>query len=139
MQVKESSVRQLLWMVLNFHIHRYLMSNQCNRLDGAEKANEHIYISKVLCHFLNADGGIWTIRGISDEFPTGWREVHDWLAHNLTDRLDEVIGFPIFEVPTHEQSRVCARKFFDFIWEHLEDLQSAIDSCDDKLQTVQND
>ena len=29
------------------------------------------------------DGGLWTIRGLNDEYPKGTFDVHDWIAHNI--------------------------------------------------------
>lgn len=43
------------------------------------------------------DGGLWTIRGLEDEYPKGTFDVHDWIANNITDRMDETIGLLLID------------------------------------------
>ena len=39
--------RHLLWMLMEFSIHRYLLSNTRGRIDGFEKAEKHIELSAI--------------------------------------------------------------------------------------------
>lgn len=73
---------------LDWHIARYLMSVTFGRKDGGERADEHIAISEILAGFLFADSDHMKI-------VASRMKVHDYLADILTDRLDEVINFPI--------------------------------------------
>ncbi|WP_290229902.1 hypothetical protein [Bacteroides acidifaciens] len=86
--------KHLLWMILNKTIGRYILVNMPGYGSG-ERADLHLYISKILCHYILMDGGLWTIRGLEDEYPKGTFDVHDWIANNITDRMDETIGFVI--------------------------------------------
>lgn len=77
-----------LHKLIDFDIARYLMANTHGREDGAEKADRHIKISEILAGFLFADGD-W------HKTNAATMKVHDYLADILTDRMDEVINFPI--------------------------------------------
>ena len=37
-------------------------------------------------------------------------DVHDWIANNITDRMDETIGFVVDRQMTHEEQGICTRK-----------------------------
>lgn len=77
-----------LHKLLDWDISRYLMSVTFGRKDGSERADLHIDMSKVLAGFLFADGDYLKVNDAT-------MKVHDYLADILTDRLDEVINFPI--------------------------------------------
>ena len=70
--------KYLLKKELGFHISRYLMANSCQRLDGGEKAEEHIKISKILLGFITCDS-------IKEERYLVWKDIHDYLGDILTD------------------------------------------------------
>lgn len=80
----------------NFTIGRYLMSNAHGRWDGAEKAQRHIE----LCQFYVA-----AFRGLNDAEKVeldgkDFKAVHS-ATQQLTDRLDEAIGFPLDKTPDY--------------------------------------
>lgn len=107
---------------LEFDIHRYLLSNDCNRLDGSEKADCHIEISKKIYQFL------FLIHFKFDRYDRYWDEIriiHDYLAEILTDKMDEVIGFPINTSCIPEIDDF-AEKFFQIIIENLDNMRMEI-------------
>lgn len=79
---------------------------------SGERADLHLYISKILCHYILMDGGLWTIRGLEDEYPKGTFDVHDWIANNITDRMDETIGFVVDRQMTHEEQGIVTRWYY---------------------------
>jgi hypothetical protein len=101
--------------LLDFDIRRYLMANSIQRLDGAEKADRHIKISKTLCKFVLCDD--------TDRMSI---EVHDFLADILTDKMDEVIGFPIHTPLYGEDYDILADKFFDVIVENFDEIEKIV-------------
>jgi hypothetical protein len=102
--------KQALRKALDFDIARYLMVNSINRIDGSERAERHMNISKTICGFIfnikPSEKHHYMITG-------SWLAVHDYLADVLTDRMDEVIGFPVFE-PLHDVDTYKER-FFDVV------------------------
>jgi hypothetical protein len=50
-----------------------------------------------------------------------WLAVHDYLADVLTDRMDEVIGFPIFE-PLYDVDNYKER-FFNVIANNINEIE----------------
>ncbi|MGG2621628.1 hypothetical protein [Pseudomonas aeruginosa] len=90
--------KQASWLFCQFPINRYLMSNAHGRQDGAEKAMRHIE----LCSFYVA-----TVKGLNNTdmairlHEAEFRAVHD-KTQELTDYLDEVIGFPLDSRPDYE-------------------------------------
>lgn len=72
------------------------------------------------------DGGLWTIRGLSDEYPKGTFDVHDWIAHNITDCMDETIGFVIDRQMTHEEQDICTQKFFELLCTNIDEIAKVI-------------
>lgn len=118
-EYNEGRIRNLLWIGMEFATHRYLFANTHGRLDGNEKAERHLELSK----FYIASRRSCAI----DDADEHWGEV--MRIHNatskLTSYLDQEIGFPIFDsdIDYDEMSR----KFFDrFIeiadaeWEAIE-------------------
>ncbi len=92
-----------------FLISRYLLSNTDGRLDGAEKATRH----QELCEFYVAsvlglpDPDLVRRRsGLGEDL---YQAVHE-KTQDLTDYLDEVIGFPLKGKPDHD---VLEPLFFD--------------------------
>jgi len=97
--------RHLLWLLMDFPIHRYLLSNTIGRLNGFEKAEQHLALSAI---FVAAKK-----RCDEDQakrYPE-WMIVHD-ATQKLTDYLDTEIGFPINETDDIDYE-MFARKFFD--------------------------
>jgi len=92
-----------LWMLMEFHIHRYLISNTFDRLDGAGKGMHHqelcnIYIASV--EFCEKDECFIHIEKLE--------LIHE-KTQELTSYMDEVIGFPIDSRPDYDD---LAPKFF---------------------------
>lgn len=111
----------LLRKEMNFHINRYLMANSCQRLDGGEKADHHVAISKILVGFITCDE-------VKQERSPIWKDVHDYLADILTDRMDEVIGFPIHTPLYGDMYTPLADKFFSVIINHLVEIEQLVNS-----------
>ena len=112
----------LLRKEMDFHINRYLMANSCQRLDGGEKADHHIAISKILVGFITCDE-------VKQERSPIWKDVHDYLADILTDRMDEVIGFPIHTPLYGDMYTPLADKFFSVIIKHLVEIEQLVNSA----------
>ena len=117
--------KHLLWMILNKTIGRYILVNMPGYGSG-ERADLHLYISKILCHYILMDGGLWTIRGLEDEYPKGTFDVHDWIANNITDRMDETIGFVVDRQMTHEEQGICTRKFFELLCANIDEIAKVV-------------
>lgn len=108
----------MLFKVMEFDIHRYLLANTYNRLDGNEKYERHVNISIHLYEFLTCK----KYNEIHD-FPK-MRNIHDYLAEILTDRMDEVIGFPIYERPNDYDE--LTERFFNVIVKNLDEIESQL-------------
>lgn len=108
--------KYLLKKLLMYDINRYIMVNSHGRLDGFEKAQHHIKISEILTDFI--------LYGF-DDFKQ-YREyllVHDYLADNLTSKMDEVIGFPIDRKLYGEDITKYSERFFDKLIDMIPDLE----------------
>jgi len=95
----KQAFKQTCWLHLSFTINRYLMSNAEGRHDGHEKAHRHIE----LCRFYVA-----AVRGCSHEDQARRRYEDDYQAvhtqtQELTDYLDERIGFPLKGLPDYDK------------------------------------
>lgn len=116
----------MLHYLLDFHCIRYMMCNAKGREDGAEKADVHLRISTALCNFILCEG---TPR---DEDTYNVNEcvhpVHDYLADILTDRMDEVIGFPWQRSLHAEEFDEYAKKFFNVILDHISEINDLIET-----------
>jgi len=112
----------LLRKEMDFHIHRYLMANSCQRLNGGEKAEHHIAISKILVGFITCDDA-------KQERSPVWKDVHDYLADILTDKMDEVIGFPIHTPLYGDMYTPLADKFFSVIIKHFVEIEQLVNSA----------
>jgi hypothetical protein len=108
----------MLFKALEFEIHRYLLANTYDRLDGNEKYERHKNISIILYEFL-------TCKKYNEikNFPL-MRNIHDYLAEILTDRMDEVIGFPIYERPYDYDDLTV--KFFNVIVNNLDEIENEL-------------
>lgn len=96
--------RHLLWMLMEFSIGRYLLSNTHGRLNGFEKAERHIELCAIFIAaktFSNID---------SAKSHEDLMLIHD-ATQKLTGNLDKEIGFPIDEQP--EDYDELARNFFN--------------------------
>jgi len=104
--------------LMRFDIVRYLLANTHGRLDGGERAERHINISKWLCRFILCKGDE---NYDPSEVLDSWKVVHDFLAIILTDNMDVAIGFPVFERPDDYDG--LADKFANVIFEHMEEIE----------------
>lgn len=89
---------------VDFAVNRYLMANAHGRWDGAEKAQRH----RELCQFyaaLHLGVGIDAVDITGSEY----RAIHR-ATQDLTDSLDEAIGFPLESDPDYDE---LAPLFFD--------------------------
>ena len=102
----------LLWLLMKFDIHRYLMSNADGRWDGSEKATRHVNLSHtyVASRHGTSQEAAGRIRYISHgEYEEMlYTHIHDH-TQELTGSMDEVIGFPIEGRPDYD---TLAPKFF---------------------------
>lgn len=94
----------MLWLLMEFPIRRYLLANTHGRLNGNEKAEQHIEMSAI---FLACKKMCSIEKARHDD---DWIKIHD-ATQELTDDLDTEIGFPIYETP--EDYDELDRKFFD--------------------------
>lgn len=91
--------KQACWLHCELYITRYLISNTHGRLDGSEKALRHAE----LCKFYVA-----AVRGASDvdlarrHYESDYQAVHK-KTQELTDYMDEVIGFPLNSTPDYTE------------------------------------
>ena len=110
--------RFMLFRAMEFEIHRYLLVNTYGRLDGNEKYERHKNISVILYEFL-------TCKKYNEiyDFPK-MRNIHDYLAEILTDRMDEVIGFPIYE-KIYDYDELTER-FFEVIINNLDEIENEL-------------
>lgn len=97
--------KRACWIHLSFMISRYLMSNADGRWDGAEKAMCHIE----MCQFY-----VGVLRGVAPDdvrrdFEVEFQAIHS-KTQELTDHLDECIGFPLIGSPDYD---VLAPLFFE--------------------------
>ena len=110
--------RFMLFQALEWEIHRYLMSNTYGREDGVERAQRHMNISAIILSFI-------TVKKYHEihDFQK-MKIIHDYLAEILTDRMDEVIGFPI-KKEIHDYDEYVWR-FFNVVIEHINDIEKLV-------------
>ena len=108
----------MLFQALEMDIHRYLMSNTYGREDPIEKAERHMNISRILVCF------VLCTKYIELKHFEIMHEVHDYLAEILTDRMDEVIDFPINKKIYDYDEYVW--KFFNVIIEHINKIEKIV-------------
>jgi hypothetical protein len=117
----EQRLKHALYMLMSFPIHRYLMANTAGRLDGYEKAETHLRLSYIYVAsqmgIVDSDGATRVMAGAKTH-DDGWVQhgdmvytyIHD-ATQELTDYMDEVIGFPIED--TRPDYDTLAPKFFE--------------------------
>lgn len=90
-------LKNACWLYCQTLIHRYLMANAQGRWDGAEKAQRH---RELCCFYVAAHVGLSDPDGallcVSE-----YQAVHE-ATQELTDRMDEVIGFPLSGRPDYD-------------------------------------
>ena len=107
----------MLFQALNYEIHRYFLSCTFGREDSNEKAERHINISNIILSFINA-------KPYNIKEHEASMEIHDYLAEILTDRMDEVIGFPLDRRPYDYDELV--NKFFNVIIDHIDNIERIV-------------
>lgn len=95
-QEPENHFKSACWLRTSFSIGRYLMSNAHGRWNGAEKALYH----RELCKFYVASVRGFDDEGLVDLCGEDFKAVHK-STQQLTDRMDEVIGFPLDSAPDY--------------------------------------
>lgn len=114
---KPSKEKIRLMELLMMPVYRYLHANEFEKWDGAEKAAQHMKISTKILEFLGIDEGDYIDQA---------KIIHDYLRDVLTDRMDEVIGFPIERsIDTGERNALIS-KFVDVVWDNLETIKKII-------------
>ena len=110
----------LLYILLEFDIHRYLLANTYKRHDPVEKADKHMEISGIIFSYIFA-------REYNElkDWPV-MMEIHNYLAEILTNRLDEVIGFPIDKESREIDYHEFGKRFFNVIVENMGDISKHI-------------
>ena len=112
--------------LLDFDVARYLMANSCQRLDGAERAQRHLAISKTLCEFVLSNHKFKTLDELEMAVLETQMEVHNLMAQLLTDRMDEKIGFPV-NTPLcggdYDELKV---KFMQELFNHFDDYEVVV-------------
>ena len=110
--------------LLDFPVVRYMMCNSKGRMDGAEKADNHIEISQNICMFILSEG-----RPRHERTPKVRQctmVVHDYLAEILTDRMDEVIFYPYDKQMYGDDFDYYKVLFIDYIINHLDEIENVI-------------
>ena len=108
----------LLCQAIEHDVYRYLMSNTYGREDGIEKAERHINISSIIVSFILCE------KYSERKHTEIMMEVHDYLAEILTDRMDEVIGFPIYDKrPDYDELVI---RFMNVILDNLSNIEIMI-------------
>ena len=107
----------LLYMLLENDVHRYLLANTYGRLDGSEKAERHLKISEIVFSFIFQKKYMY---GRDHDFIM---RIHNSLAEILTDRLDEVIGFPIKEESWNIDYFDYCKRFVNVIIDNMDKIK----------------
>jgi hypothetical protein len=102
-QTMKASKREtvLLWLLLEFLIHRYLLSL---KRSGAERAERHIEISRILCQYKFATSEV-----THDQV----MEMHDLIAEKLTDHLDRTIKLNLSQDQAEWNFDLLSSRMFD--------------------------
>ena len=107
----------MLKEALDFSIHRYLLSNTYGREDGHERAMRHMEISQIIVSFILCEKYHF-------KYHKSAKGIHDYLSEILTNRMDKVIGFPVFEKPYDYDEYVDL--FFERIIEHIDEIEKIV-------------
>ena len=114
----------MLHYILDFPIIRYMMCNSKGREDGIQKAEYHLKISNGLAMFFLCEG---TYRNNdSYRIKAVGLDIHDYLADILTDRMDEVIGYPVDRPMVGHQFDEYGDKFFSVIIQHMAEISEIV-------------
>ena len=87
----ERENKHLLWMLMEFTIHRYLMANEAGRENECQKAENHLELSRRFIaskRFCTAEK--------ADRYWEEVMKIHD-ATSALTAYMDTEIGFPVSE------------------------------------------
>ena len=106
-------------MLMQFSIHRCLMSNAHGRWNGAEKSQRHIELCSIYLAVLHGTDQESAMTDHEIQF----RAVHE-KTQELTDALDEEIGFPLESRPDYDK---LAPLFFD---KFIELAEAAVGKAD---------
>lgn len=112
----------MLSEALDFPVHRYLLANTYGREDPCERAERHLEISRILVGFILCR----KCHEFLDHEKV--KRVHDYLAELLTDRMDEVIDFPVFSRPLDYDELV--DKFIKVIVYNLTPIMKVVEEQD---------
>ena len=118
----------LLYILLEFDIHRYLLANTHKRQDPVEKADRHMEISGIIFSYIFAR----EYNELKD-----WQvmmQIHNYLAEILTNRLDEVIGFPIDKESCEIDYHEFGKRFFNVIVENMDNIKTYLIKHKDELE-----
>lgn len=141
MKKVEYSEINLLWLLCEFNVNRYLMANAKGRRDGAEKAEVHMSLSRKFVAWwfgIEVDQASYVSCAGSERL--AWVVVHDG-TQKLTDKLDEVIGFPLDSRPDYDDlAPKFFMKFYELAIKELEDLELSEDEewKNNKLKMIQS-
>lgn len=130
--------KYLFWLILYTPMWRYITVNMPGYTNGDERAERHILICKLICHFILNDGGISTIGEINSEWPQGWKEVHQWTVDNITDNMDITIGFIVNRPMTYTERKMCIKKMFDKIIDNIDTIEQIVLSAPKKSVYLNN-
>ena len=122
--------RNLLWIIMKPSIINYLKAFTPKSETVMMRCDLHMKISKLISHFITAQGGEWTLMGLSDEDPKGYLEIHNWLADNVTNHLDKTIGFPIHQKVCEDRMEEYAIKLFEIIITYMNTFAKLIEQAE---------
>ena len=102
-----------LWLLMEFNVNRYLMCNAEGRLDGFEKAKNHIE----LCYIYMAAMLGMSKEKVGSRYRKLFMLIHDNTQY-LTGYMDTEIGFPITGRPDyHKLAPLFFTKFIELAHE----------------------
>lgn len=112
----ELDSKHLMWLLMDFDINRYLMSNADGRQDGAEKAECHFRLCKTfLAGYFKCE-----IDSAMSLHYTRFDMLHS-ATQELTDNLPDEIGFPLKGRPDYDKlAPLFFDKFLDIAYKSLE-------------------
>lgn len=94
----EARFKHACWLLMAFFTNRYLMSNAHGRWDGAEKAEMHRRLTQYMVAAWRGDMDPEDVLMIDADY----KRVHN-ATRELTDNLDEQIGFPLKSRPDYDK------------------------------------
>jgi len=115
-------VKHMLWLLMDRHVHRYLLVNTVGREDGGEKAEHHLQMS-----YIYVASRMGTPIDLASRITYNWssdsgtvynamlyKHIHD-STQELTGYMDEVIGFPLEEGVRPDYNDLAPKFFNEFI------------------------